>query len=137
MSSTCIPRTNRAKNNETNKTKKSTVRHTRAIQRDRSKTSIVGPPNEKIQEVLSEVIHPATFAQLDAYRASGLRERILTLPVMVAFVLSLLWRQMGSVQDAVRALNREGLLWTTPVRVTQQAVSERLRNLPAELFERI
>jgi hypothetical protein len=98
---------------------------------------MVGPPNEKIQEVLSEVIHPATFAQLDAYRASGLRERILTLPVMVAFVLSLLWRQMGSVQDAVRALNREGLLWTAPVRVTQQAVSERLRNLPAELFERI
>jgi hypothetical protein len=98
---------------------------------------LAGPPDENIQQVLCEVVQPATFAQLAAYRACGLRERILTLPVMVAFVLSLLWRQMGSVQDAVRVLHREGFLWTSPLRVTQQAVSERLRNLPAELFENI
>lgn len=37
-----------------------------------------------------------------------MRERILTLPVMVAFVLSLIWRQMGSVMDAVRELQQRG-----------------------------
>ena len=44
--------------------------------------------------------------------AMGLRQRILTLPVMVAFVLSLIWRQIGSVCEAVRVLKRQGMLWT-------------------------
>ena len=38
----------------------------------------------------------------------GLRQRILTLPVMVAFVLSLIWRQVGSVTEAVRELSKRG-----------------------------
>jgi hypothetical protein len=83
---------------------------------------------------LTALIHPATLTQVAAYHAAGLRERILTLPVMMAFVLSLIWRQMGCVSDTVRALEREGLLWTAPLRVRQQSVSERLQSLPAELF---
>jgi hypothetical protein len=67
----------------------------------------------------------------------GLRERILTLPVMVAFVLSLIWRQIGSVSEAVRVLRQEGFLWVSPVTVSQQAVSERLREFPAELFQKL
>jgi hypothetical protein len=119
------------------KPKKSSVRHTRAIQRDRRTRPTVSPPAPAIQDHLTALIHPATFAQLDHYRALGLRDRILTLPVMVAFVLSLLWRHLGSVSEAVRVLTAEGLLWTSPVQVSQQAMSQRLRTFPAVLFERI
>jgi hypothetical protein len=56
---------------------------------------------------------------------------------MVAFVLSLIWRQVGSVSEAVRVLGEEGLLWAAPLPVSQQAVSERLRRFPPVLFERV
>lgn len=127
------------KTNSTDKQSKKTssVRHTRAIQRDRSKRPPVGPPDEHVTERLTEVIHPATLAQLDYYRQLGLRERVLTLPVMVALVLSMIWRQNGNVSELVRLLRSEGLLWATATKVTQQAVSERLRTFPAVLFLRV
>jgi hypothetical protein len=56
---------------------------------------------------------------------------------MVAFVLSLIWRHIGSVSEAVRVLNDDGMLWTSPTPVSQQAMSARLRTFPAVLFERI
>jgi DDE family transposase len=119
------------------KKKASTVRHTRAIQRDRSKRPTITPPVGEIEARLTEVIHPATYAQVAAYHADGLRTRILTLPVMVALVLSMLWRQIGSVSEAVRVLRAEGLLWVAPLAVSQQAVSQRLRTLPPTLFARV
>ncbi len=114
--------------------KPSSVRHTRAIQRDRSKRPPVGPPDEAVAARLAEIIHPATLAQLDHFRALGLRARVLTLPVMVALVLSMIWRQIGSVATLLRMLNTEGFLWTSPVQVSEQALSQRLRVFPAELF---
>ena len=63
------------------KKKVSSVRHTRAIQRDRSKRPTVAPPDDQVAERLTEIVHPATLAQLDYYRHLGLRERLLTLPV--------------------------------------------------------
>ena len=124
--------------------KHSSVRHTRAIQRDRSKRPATAPPDEQVEARLTELIHPATYAQVEAYRAMGLRHRILTLPVMVAFVLSLIWpawladrRQLGSVSEAVRALKTEGVLWVEAFKVSQQAVSERLRTFPPILFYRV
>jgi len=122
---------------EKTRSSQSSVRHTRAIQRGQSKGLTVGPPDEQVEARLTELIHPATYAQVAAYQAMGLRERILTLPVMVAFALSLIWRHIGSVSEAVRVLNQEGMLWTGPLEVTQQAVSERLRTIPAKLFEGI
>jgi hypothetical protein len=113
---------------------KSTVRHTRAIQRERRQRPSVAPPDPALEAHLTELIHPATLAQVHAYHVLGLRERTLTLPIMTAFVLSLIWRQVGSVQEAVRLLQREGLLWTAPLLVSQQAISQRLQALPAELF---
>ncbi len=53
---------------------------------------------------------------------------------MMAFVLSLIWRQVGTVQETVRLLHREGLLWTAPLLVSQQAISQRLQSMPAALF---
>ena len=117
--------------------KTSSVRHTRAVQRDRSKRPLVAPPDEQISQRLTEIIHPATLAQVAHYHDLGLRERVLNLPVMVALVLSMIWRQLAGVSELVRVLRDEGLLWATPQRISQQAVSERLRTLPAELFLRL
>ena len=107
-----------------NKPKKSSVRHTRAVQRDQTKRPNTAPPDEQIQALLEEVIHPATFSQVAHFQQLGLRERVLTLPVMVAFVLSLLWRHLGSVREGVRVLNQEGVLWTGPMSVSPQATAQ-------------
>jgi hypothetical protein len=117
------------------KAKKSTVRHTRAIARDRSKRPNTSAPDEQIAARLQEIVHPATLNQVAHFHDLGLRERTLNLPVMMAFVLSLIWRQLGSVAEAVRTLNREGLLWVDERRVSQQAVEQRLGSLPPVLFK--
>lgn len=83
---------------------------------------------------LLELLRPATEALLGRYRGLGLRERVLTLPVMVAVVTAAIWRQVAGVRTLVALLEREGLLWVRPLRVSQAALSERLRTLPAELF---
>jgi hypothetical protein len=122
---------------EKSKPKKSTVRHTRAIQRDRTKRPNAAPPDEQIEARLTEIVHPATLNQVAYFHQLGLRERLLNLPVMMAFVLSLIWRQIGSVAEAVRLLNREGMLWVEEQKVSQQAVEQRLGSLSAVLFQRV
>lgn len=123
---------------EKKKPKKKSLPHTRAIQRDRSKRVNSRPPDEEVVAWMEATIHPAVYAQLDTYYAMGLRARILTLPVMVAFVLGLLWRQLGSVREAVRVLHEEGMLWISAVEeVSPQAVLERMSTLPAILFYQI
>jgi hypothetical protein len=111
--------------------------HTRAIQRDRSKRPTVAPAAPAVEARLHDLIHPATYAQVAAFHAAGLRERILTLPVMVAFVLSLIWRHIGSVSEAVRVLGQEGFLWVQPTAVFQSAMTQRLGSLPAALFANV
>jgi hypothetical protein len=77
--------------------KASSVRHTRAIQRDHTKHPISAPTAEEIQERLTEIVHPATLAQVNYFHSLGLRERTLSLMVMVAFVLGMIWRQISGV----------------------------------------
>jgi len=115
----------------------SSVRHTRSNQVVRGEKAPTIAPDEATLQRIQEVIHPATLAQVGHYQKLGLRERTLTLPVMVALVLSLVWRQFASVSEALRVMKTEGLLWSGPVQVSQQALSERLRTFPAELFWRI
>ncbi len=117
------------------KPKKSSVRHTAAIALDRSKRPASQPPAAQVEQILTELVQPLTYSHLQAYARLGLRQRVLTLPLMMAFVLSLIWRQLGSVSEAVRVLHREGFLGQAPVKVSQQAVSNRLRHLPPALFE--
>ncbi|MFN8440111.1 MAG: hypothetical protein U0175_05035 [Caldilineaceae bacterium] len=62
------------------------MRHTRAVQRDRSKRLSSELPDEQVVERLHAIVHPATLAQIAVYEALGLRARILTLPVMMALV---------------------------------------------------
>ena len=115
----------------------SSVRHTRSNQVARGQKQSSPPPDEQTAQRIQEVIHPATLAQVEYYRKLGLRERTLTLPIMVAVAISLVWRQFASVSEALRILKTEDLLWTAPIQVSQQALSERLRTLPAELFWRV
>jgi hypothetical protein len=56
---------------------------------------------------------------------------------MVAAVLTLLWRQVPSVQELTRLLAREDLLWCRATQVAQQSLSERFLGFPAALFERV
>jgi hypothetical protein len=124
------------KTSPTKKTKKpSSVRHTRAVQRDRSKRPIVAPPDEEVEERLKDLLQPAMLAQVAHFHQEGLRERTLSLPVMMAALLSLVWRQISGVTELTRLLEREALLWATPVKVSQQALSQRLNSLPATLFQ--
>lgn len=102
--------------------------------RRRNKPSV---NNEAIENRLKALLSPAVFSQLAYYRQLGMRDRILTLPLMVAAVLTILWRQVPSVRELTRLLNREDLLWCKAVKVAQQSVSERFLVFPAALFERV
>jgi len=120
------------------KKRKSTVRHTRAIQRDRRKRPLAAPPDEKIQQRMEELLLPAISAQKELFKKLGLRNRDLTLSVVVAIVVSLVWRQIGSGgTEIARLLRTEGLLWVPILIVSQQAISERLRFFPSVLFLQI
>lgn len=126
-----------AKKTQTNtkQSKKSSVRHTRAIQRDRSKRPVVAPPDAQIEERLNTLVVPAIATQQTEVRKLGLRSRLLPLSVMMALVISLIWRQLGAGgSEAARLLSTEGLLWSGIIEVTQQAISLRLRIFPASLF---
>lgn len=90
-----------------------------------------------IARQLEALVTPAITSQEKYYRQLGLRDRILTLPLMVAAVLTLLWRDVAGVTELTRLLAREGFLWCSPTPVTQQAVSQRFLTFPASLFERV
>ena len=117
--------------------KKSTVRHTRAIQYAHTKQPVSTPTDEQVKERLTELVHPATLGQVSYFHTLGLRTRTLNLVIMMAFVLELLWRQLSGVCELTRIVQKEAVLWAAPVKVSQQALSERLTTMPAELFERV
>lgn len=93
--------------------------------------------NEVIEADLMALLTPAIDAQKSYYRQLGLRNRILTLPLMMAAVLTLLWRQVPSVQELTRLLAREDLLWCKATQVSQAALSQRFLEFPATVFERV
>jgi hypothetical protein len=95
------------------------------------------PLAPQVSEELTQIVHPHTLGQVAHFHRLGLRERVLTLPVMVALVLTMIWRQIGSAAELVRLLRQEGFLWCSPVPVTEQALAQRLCAFPAELFQRV
>ncbi len=90
-----------------------------------------------IAEHLTKLLTPTIKSQSGFVRELGLRNRILTLPLMVAAVLTLLWRDVPGVTELNRLLETEGLLWCGRTKVSQQALSQRFLIFPAILFERI
>jgi Transposase DDE domain len=90
-----------------------------------------------IAEHLTTLLTPTIKSQSRHFRELGLRDRILTLPLMVAAVLTLLWRDVPGVSELGRLLETEGFLWSGRMKVSQQALSQRFLTFPAVLFERI
>ena len=80
------------------------------------------------------MLTPALFAPGRMPGTWKLRNRLLTLPTVMAIVVSLVWRQIPSLAEALRVLAREGLLWQPPLPASRQALSKRLARLPVALF---
>ncbi len=117
--------------------KKSSVRHTRAIQQNRSKHPVAAPTDKEVKARIQEIVHPATLGQVSYFHQLGLRERTLGLVAMVAFVLEMIWRQTGGISELARLVQTEAILWEPPRKVSQQALSQRLTSLPADLFLKV
>ncbi len=101
------------------------------------RTHVPAPADREIEQRLTDLLTPAIFAELDYYRHLGLRNRLLNLPVMVAVVLAMIWRQVPGVCTLQKMLARERILWAAPTPVSQPALSERFLTFPAVLFEHV
>ena len=64
-----------------------------------------------IADHLTALLTPTITSQSRFFRELGLRERILTLPLMVAAVLTLLWRDVPGVTELTRLLEKEGFIY--------------------------
>ena len=94
---------------------------------------------------LTALLTPALFAPRQVERRDPrnparlirLRARILTLPVMVALVVSLVGRRLGSIAEGQRVLVQDGLLWVSPLQVSEHALAKRLDTLPARALAEV
>lgn len=86
---------------------------------------------------LEEMVKPATLIVAEILRADGYRERTLTLPVMMGLVLAMIWRQVGSVREAVRIVQHEVVLWLPKQKLTPQALNLRMRVMPESAFRQV
>ena len=111
---------------------------TKRLNRDHAKkTQRPMVEDRVIAEHLTTLLTPVITSQSSFFRELGLRQRILTLPLMVAAVVTLLWRDVPGVTELTRLLETEGFLWCGKIKVSQQALSQRFLTFPAILFERI
>jgi hypothetical protein len=106
----------------------------------RRRTQVPAPAIGEIEQSLLSRLSPGSFKPLTGLKGThgkGMRERVLTLPVMMAVVLSLVYRQISGLSELLRVLHQERLLWVEPMRVSVEAVSKRLRVLPVSLFSEL
>lgn len=115
----------------------------------RHRVPVPVPPVEEVEQQLWALLSPSLLAPRlverrdphNPQRVIRLRARLLTLPVMVAIMVSLVWRRLGAIAEVCRVLAREGLLWVQPLQVSEQALAKRLDILPAavmgELFAEV
>ena len=105
----------------------------------RHRSQAPSPEIPEIERSLYQLLSPSLMAPRQMERRSAtapqrpirMRARLLTLPVLMAVVLSLVFRRLPSLAEAQRILEREGLLWVSPLRVSQQAINRRLDTMPA------
>jgi hypothetical protein len=104
----------------------------------RHRSQIPLPTVEEVEQRLMDVLSPSLLAprQLERrdphqpHRLIRMRQRILTLPVMVSIIVSLVWRRVPSIAEMQKVLAREGLLGVAPLpghtaaAVTAQALRE-------------
>jgi hypothetical protein len=67
-------------------------------------------------------------------RLIRMRQRLLTLPVLGAIIVSLVWRRIPAVAEVQRGLAREGLWWTPPLPVSPHAITKRRDVMPAAVM---
>jgi hypothetical protein len=99
-----------------------------------------GLPHPSVTEFdarLQELLLPVAVNLVTRFHELGRRERVLTLPVMLALVLSAIWRQVPGVRTLAALLHQEALLWVPPLTVSPGAISQRLRSLPPVLFQQL
>ena len=100
------------------------------------------PAVEEVEQRLMDVLSPSLLAprQLERrdprqpQRLIRMRQRLLTLPVIVAIMVSLVWRRVPSIAEVQKVLAREGLLGIAPLQVSPQAITKRLDVLPAAVM---
>ena len=100
----------------------------------RHRSQIPMPAVEEVEQRLTDLLGPSLLAprQLERrdprqpQRLIRMRQRLLTLPVMAAIIVSLVWRRLPAVAEVQRVLAREGLLRGAPLQVSSQAILKRL-----------
>jgi Transposase DDE domain len=108
----------------------------------RHRSPIPLPAVDAVEQRLMEVLSPSLLAPRQwerrdprqPQRLIRMRPRLLTLPVMVALIVSLVWRRMPSVAEVQKVLTREGLGGMAPLQVSSQAITKRLDVRPAALI---
>jgi hypothetical protein len=103
------------------------------------------PAVEEVEQRLLDGLSPALLAprQLERrdprqpQRLIRMRQRLLTLPVIVAIIVSLVWRRVPSIAEVQKVLAREGLLGMAPLQVSPQAITKRLDVWPAVVMEQL
>lgn len=106
----------------------------------RHQVEVPMPSIDELQQQLYRVLEPGLMAPLRLWPGCPkFRDRILTLPVMMAIVVSLVCRKLSSLSEILKlaAEDAEGLLWAGQFKVSKQAVSQRLARLPVALFARL
>jgi hypothetical protein len=114
----------------------------RSHQDFRHRSQIPLPAVEDVEQRLMDVLSPSLLAprQLERrdprqpQRLIRMRQRLLTLPVIVAIIVSLVWRRVPSIAEVQKILTREGLLGMVPLQVSPQAITKRLDVLPAAVM---
>ena len=86
----------------------------------RRRTHVPAPSDDEITARLNDLVKPALYAELDYYRQLGLRSGLLSLPVMLSLLLTLVWRRVPGVCDLTRMLAQERLLWAEPTKVSSR-----------------
>lgn len=108
----------------------------------RHRSQIPLPAVEDVEQQLMDALNPSLLAprQLERrdprqpQRLIRMRQRLLTLPVMVAIIVSLVWRRVPSVAEVQKILAQESLLGMAPLQVSPQAINKRLDVLPAAVM---
>src|SRR5499425_633122 len=108
----------------------------------RHRSQIPMPAVAEVEQGLLDVLNPSLLAprQLERrdprqpHRLIRMRQRLLTLPVIVAIMVSVVWRRVPSIAEIQKVLAREGLLGVAPLRVSPQAITKRLAVLPAAVM---
>ncbi|MDC0832145.1 Mobile element protein [Geitlerinema sp. FC II] len=98
----------------------------------RRRCHVPSPEVKEIESLLLKSLTPGSFKPLKGQlgnHGKPMRDRLLTLPVMVAIVLSLVYRNIPGLSELCRVLKQEGLLWVPPMPISVEALHLQLTGL--------